>query len=199
MTNIRLLSLLLLFIVCGSAYSAENVVLFSENGQGGIKRTTGKLIVYQGQYYVDIPVGRGSERLKVSRISDSARLIYHRKKWAEKYRYVAEKSDGWFYSEPYYFNMTSRWIPSPTEDPSDPYRIVPVKKLWGYHTDFNGGRTPMKLVLIKTQGKYMIYYGDEMFAAEIYPNKSTSANEPAWTRNFKYCCRVSGFDVYFNI
>ena len=148
--------------------TGETVTLYNDNGNGGIHQTTANVVVDEGQYFVDLPVptynGRTqTEHLKVYRVTDSARLLYNQARWAEPYVYVVERSNGFYSTTPYYFNMQSEWIPSLTEDPNDPYRVVPVKKLLGYHDDYQGRRTAIKVVLVQTQGNYMLYYGDDFF------------------------------------
>lgn len=183
---------------------AESVVLFNDNGEGGIRRTTAKVVVEDGQYYVDFPVAgpngrRKTERLKVYRVRDSASLMYHQAKWAEKYEYAVERRQGYSSTVPYYFNMKSTWKPSLTHDPGDPSHVEPIMKLTAYRDDFSGGKTAMKVVLIKTQGKHMLYYGDDFFGAVIESNKVPKRCSPAWSRKYKYRAEISGFDVYFNI
>lgn len=194
-----------LLFICPYLYSfAEDIVLYNDNGQGGIHQSAAKVIVDEGQYFVDLPVptynGKTKiEHLKVYRVKDSARLLYHQEKWATKYEYVVERPKGWSLTIPCYFNMKSPWKPSLTEDPNDPNQVIPIKKLLAYHADFNEGKTAIKVVLIKTQGKYMLYYGDDYFAANIESNSIPLEYAPAWSKNYKYRSKISGFDVYFNI
>ena len=115
--------------LCALAVNAESVTLYSDNGQGGIHQSSGKTIVIDGQYYVDmtIPVYKGrtkTERHKVYRVKDNARLYYNQAKWAEKYKYVVEANN----HVPYYFNMKGVWKPSLTGS-NNPDNTVPQKKL----------------------------------------------------------------------
>lgn len=203
MTHIYKSLLLCVIALFTTSLHAENIVLYNDNGAGGIHKSSGKLVTFEGQYYVDLykrlPNGRRDvKRLKVYRVKDEARLLYNQAKWAGKYAYVVEETFG-FQTVPYYFNMKSRWRPSRTANPNDPYSVVPVKKLWVYRDDYNGGYTPVKTVLIKTQGKYMLYFGDDFFAAEIFSNARPLPNAPSWSRKYKYRSSISGFDVYFNM
>lgn len=198
----RIISILTV-ILCALCANAETVVLYNNNGNGGIHKSTGKLIVVDGQYYVNMAVpsynGRTTtERLKVYRVKDHAEYVYKQEKWAEKYAFVAERSSG-FVSTLYYFNMRSAWRPSLTENRNDPNRVVPIKKLTVYSDDFNGGRNAQKVVLIKTQGKYMLYYGDPYFAANIESNYPPLNYAPAWSRNYNRRAKISGLDVFFNL
>lgn len=201
MTRFYILSVFALFALLTRG---ETVTLYNDNGNGGIHQTTANVVVDEGQYFVDLPVptynGRTrTEHLKVYRVADSARLLYNQARWAEPYAYVVERSNGFYSTSPYYFNMQSEWIPSLTEDPNDPYRVVPVKKLVGYHDDYQGGRTPVKVVLVQTQGNYMLYYGDDFFAANIELNDRPLDYAPGWSRNFRFRATISGHTVYFNI
>lgn len=191
-------------ILVAFSIKGETITLYNDNGQGGIHQSIGKLVVDEGQYFVDlsVPTYNGKteiEHLKVYRVKDSARLLYNQAKWAEKYAYVVERSKGFFSATPCYFNMKSVWRPSLTEDADDPYRVIPIKKIIAYQDDFNGGKTPIKVILIKTQGKYMLYFGDDFFGANIESNAKPLDYAPAWSRNFKYRTKISGFDVFFNI
>ncbi len=198
----RIVQLLVVLFVAFAA-KGETVFLYSDNGEGGIHQSVGRLVVDEGQYYVDLPVatygGRTkTEHLKVYRVMDSARRLYDQPKWTEKYAYVVERGGG-YYGNPCYFNMKSEWRPSLTDDPDNPGRVVPVRKLLVYETDFNGGQTAIKVVLIKTQGKYMLYFGDDFFAALIESNARPLDYAPDWSRKYKYRAQISGFDVYFDL
>lgn len=57
----------------------------------------------------------------------------------------------------------------------------------------------MKVVLIKSQGKYMLYWGDDCFASIIEPNDMSTGYIPSWAKKYKYRAQVSGHTVYFNI
>lgn len=179
---------------------AETVAVFNDNGEGGIHKSMGTTIIVDGQYYIDINVptynGRTRKvRMKVYRVKDYARLLYHQDKWAEKYVYVAlDNRNG-----TYYFNMKSRWIPSLTESKDDPNRVVPIKKIIVYRDEFVGQGVPDKMVLIKANGQYMLYWGDDFFCARIYPNDGRNYDMAPWAHKFKYCAEISGFTVYFNI
>lgn len=195
---------LFIFLLDTFARGGETLSLYSDNGQGGIHQSAGNLVVDEGQYYVDISIpsynGKNKvEHLKVYRVKDSARLLYNQEKWAEKYTYVVDLSKGFYATTPYYFNMKSVWRPSLTEYPNAPYSIITIKKLIVYHDDFQGGRYAMKVVLIKTQGKYMLYFGDDFFAANIDSNAEPLNYAPLLTRNYKYRSKISGFEVFFNI
>ena len=195
---------LFLLILVVVSVKGETITLYNDNGRGGIHQSIGKLVVDEGQYFVDLsmPTYNGkteTEHLKVYRVKDSARLLHNQDKWAEKYAYVVERSIGYFSSIPYYFNMKSTWKPSLTEDPDDPDRVIPIKKIVAYQDDFNGGRMAVKVVLIKMQGKYMLYFGDDFFGANIESNSKPLDDAPAWSRKFKYRSKISGFNVYFNI
>ncbi|MDE5608715.1 MAG: hypothetical protein K2I64_07265 [Muribaculaceae bacterium] len=196
-----------LLLICGLwavFTNAETVTLYNDNGQGGIHQSTGKLIIEDGQYYVDLAVptyGGNSkiEHLKVYRVRDDAGLLYRQDKWAEKYTYVVERSNGFYSSTPYYFNMKSPWRPSLTEDPSDPNFVRPIKKMFVYKDDYQGNKVAIKVVLIEKQGKYMLYYGDDFFGALIEPNTNIPNYAPIWAHDFDYCATISGFTVYFNL
>ena len=199
----RILYLFSFLIIAISAHS-ETVTLYNDNGNGGIHRSTGRLVIDEGQYYVDLdmPSYNGKtkvEHLKVYRVKDSARLLYNQDKWAGKYRYVVERSRSFFSTTPYYFNMSSKWIPSHTEDPDDPDRVIPIKKLTAYRCNLHDEPEAFKVVLVKTQGKYLLYHGDEFFCARIESNARPLDFAPAWARQFKYRSKISGFNVYFNI
>lgn len=201
MTRCFLMTVMMLVALMATG---ETVTLYNDNGNGGIHQTTANVVVDEGQYFVDLPVptynGRTrTEHLKVYRVTDSARLLYNQARWAEPYVYVVERSNGFYSTTPYYFNMQSEWIPSLTDDPAAPYRVVPVKKLVGYHDDYQGGYTAVKVVLVQTQGNYMLYYGDDFFAANIELNDLPLDYAPGWSRNFRFRATISGHTVYFNI
>ncbi len=199
----RILYLLWLLFISIAA-RGEAITLYNDNGEGGIHKSTGKLVEVEGQYYVDLHIPRyngdmDTERLKVYRVKDSARLLLNQDKWAEKYIYVVERRKGFLSTTPYYFNMRSVWKPSLTEDPDDPGRIIPVKKLTAYRQDLDDSKNAFTVVLVKMQGKYMIYYGDVFFLASIKSNSKPLDYAAPWTRNYKYRTVISGFNVYFNI
>ena len=193
-----------LFMLIGSAISrAETVIVYNDNGNGGIHQTVGQIVVDDGQYFLNIafPGYNGTverKHLKVQRVKDSARLMYNQDEWAEKYLYVVEINRGFSLTDPYYFNMDYEWIPSPTEDSSYPERIITIKKLYVYYDNWNGGWNTMKTVLIKKGCSYLLYYGDEMFAAVIERNYNIPSYAPSWVHRYSYKSQISGFTVYFN-
>lgn len=196
--------LLLMFTLLAALAKGQSITLYSDNGQGGIHRSTGRLVVDEGQYYIDLPIaayngGSKTERLKVCRVRDHARLLYNQDKWAEKYAYVVERSKSWSQTTPYYFNMTAPWRPSLTEDADNPNKVTPLKKLFVYYDNFQGGKQAMKVVLVKARETLMLYCGDEMFGATVEPNTALPNHAPAWARSYKFRAKISGFDVYFNI
>lgn len=168
----------------------EALTLYRENGEGGIQSFDGNLIIQDGQYYVELP---GHDfPCKVYRVWDHADLAYRQKPWAQKYTYAIQ--EGMY--EPYYFNMNSEWIPSLTDDPNDPYRITPIKKVRVYRGD---GVDASDELLIFGNGKKMIYYGDDYFYATIQPVDYSDPYLPDWARNFQYWAEISGFRCYFNM
>lgn len=194
-----ILSLLTLWISI-LTIRAEVITLYNDNQQGGIHKTSAKTIVVDGQYYVDFPITTHNgkvrtERHKVYRVKDNARLWYQQATWAEKYPYVIESND----RTPYYFNMKSRWIPSLTQDPNDTETTIPQKKLTVMLLESDGRAVPMKVLLVKSQGTLMLYNGDEYFGYTIESNDNSNPLAPAWTRQYKYRSNISGFPVYFNI
>lgn len=200
------LTVALTAVVGAISVNAENVALYNDNGEGGVHRTVGRLVVFEGQYYVEMPAvstyGNQSRRdsLKVYRVRDYASLMLEQPKWAEKYVYAVVEGGGLFQKKTtYYFNMKSKWLPSLTEDMNDPRRIVPIKKLNTYYSDFSGGYNVIKVVLVKTAGSYYLYFGDDVFFSNIESNANPDPNDPAWTRKFKYRARISGNVVYFNV
>lgn len=197
-SKLRFFAAIALFFSAAMA-CAETVTLYNDNGEGGIHRSNGKLVVTEGQYYVDVTVetygGRTkTERLKVYRVKDSARLYYEQPRWAEKLVYIVYNN-----RTDYYFNMKSPWRPPLTEDPDDPARVVPIKKITAYRDDWNGGYDARKFLLVKKSGSYMLYYGDDFFGALVCPNDPRSNDGPAWSKKFKYFSVVSGLTYYYNI
>lgn len=189
-----------LLCFCIMSVNAEVITLYNDNGQGGIHKSTGKTTVIEGQYYIDVsvPLYKGktkTERHKVYKVNENARLMYQQPKWAEKYTYVIEASD----RTPYYFNMKSAWKPSLTQDPDDPTRTIPVKKLTVMRNEFDGHGSPMTVLLVKSGGKYHLYDGDDCFGYAIEHNDNSEPSFPSWTRKYKYRSKVGGWYVFFNI
>lgn len=185
------------------AARSETVYLYSDNGKGGIHRTVAKVVVDEGQYFVDLPRksynGKPkTERLKVYRLRDEAYYLYRQPKWAAKYAYVVARPISWSMYEFYYFNMRSKWRPSLTDDPNAPDRVIPVKWIIGYY-DNDGVMSRKRLLLIKSNGKYMIYLGDDMFAAMIMKNDTPGISDPAWTRRFRYYTDLRPPRIFFNL
>lgn len=199
---VRLLLTFILFGVVGA--HAETVILHSENGQGGIRKTSAQLSIVDGQYVVNFPQQsyNGSvtfQQIPVKRIKDSAKLMYNQKKWAEEYEYAIEISSGFMRTTPYYFNMMSQWIPSPVDDPNDPYRITPIKKI-NVYIDYGSGPEASKMLLILYQGKNYIYWGDDFFVGIVESNARPDDFAPGWSRQFKFRAKTSGgWQSYFNI
>ncbi len=190
---------------CSVWVSAESVILYSENGQGGIRQTRAEVTVADGQYVVKFPKpSYGSTRtttvqIPVQRVKDSASIMYRQKKWAEKYPYAIEVNGGWGSSDIYYFNMQSRWFPAPTYDPNDPYKMTPIKKLRVYR-DGDRGPEPVDVVLIDYQGSLYLYFGDDYFVGDVENNARPLDFAPSWSRQYKYRGRISGgWTVYFNL
>ena len=63
-----------------------------------------------------------------------------------------------------------------------------------------GGRTNARQGCAGTDtGNYMLYYGDDFFAANIELNDRPLDYAPGWSRNFRFRATISGHTVYFNI
>lgn len=193
------------YVMCVSTINAEKVLLFNDNGSGGIHQTMANIVIEEGQYYVDLPItgynGSNSiERFKVYRIKDSARLMYNQDHWAEKYMYVVERPKSFFSTVPYYFNMDMEWKPSLTSNPDDPDYVKPIKKITAYRDDyFQGKKEAIKVVLVEKQGTYLLYYGDDFFGANVISNKVPLDYAPSWSEEYEFRAKISGFQVYFNI
>ena len=185
-----------LFSLIAFSANGETVTLYNDNGEGGIHKTTAKLIVKEGQYYVEMPLFEGGSEIydrKVYRVKDHPQFVYDLPKWAEKYKYVILSG-----RSEYYFNMQSPWKPSLTEDPDDPDYVVPVRRMKIYGSDYNGDKEAVKAVLVKKNGKYMIYYGLDYCYSRVERNVPQNY-DPAWARSYKYCATISGKTYYFNL
>lgn len=205
MSRLKNIATIIFAFFTAMTLNAEDLILYNDNGEGGIHKSRGKLVVSEGQYYVDLTVSAYGgktkvERLKVERVRDSARILYNRDKWAERYVYVVERTAGPFRVDPYYFNMKSPWRPSLTQDPDDPNRIVPVKKIYVYRDDWNGGKIAVKAVVVKNEGQWYLYTGDDFFYSYIESNdEPVDSPEPAWTRKYKYRAKISMMWHFFNM
>lgn len=193
----------ILALAFGFGLNAEKVILYNDNGEGGIHKTVGRLVVSEGQYYVDMPIPTYSgktriERLKVYRVKDNAWFVYHQDRWAEKYVYAVEWIRGWE-SIPYFFNMRSPWRPSLTEDDRIPNKMIPIVKVKAYSEDYGGDKYGMIGVVVKMEGSYYFYGGSEHMVAKIYSNKVPLEYAPAWARNYKWRADFIANPCYFNI
>lgn len=175
---------------------AENVYLYNDNGQGGIHRSVGSLVLDEGQYFVNFsrPSYNGNENLhlKVYKVKESAELLLDQPSWAAKYAYMIEEP-GWNGTK-YYFNMKSRWIPSQTVDTNDPNYVLPCKKIKirSASSDY------LNVVWVKSNHKDYLYYGDPFFYAIVERNK-IDRYSPAWASQYKYTAIISGIYYYFNL
>lgn len=201
---LRQVFLTIIITLClGSSY-AETVILYNDNGQGGIKQTRADVIIKDGQYVVNFPnpYSYGGDKIQqcpVERVKDSAKLFYNQPKWAEKFEYVIITNSGYYDTDRCYFNMNSRWIPSPTNGPNDPYWIEPIRKLTVYGVGYDGSRDSYSALLVRYDGKLYLYFGDDYFVSIIESNSTPDPIAPPASRAYKYKAEISGRKVYFNL